>query len=162
MQFPVLDLGWSTQPHHSSISYAYTAKKKCGQIESVCNLKLMVSNLQNLIFRYLPPAVFKLQMFQWFTSTESCLQCQKWSPYKGRGAFSTPICVKKDGLASDDQGFSTASQGSSHVHSMSWLCPPTCPYPTFLLAQTYLWFGQLITHGQSCHDEYTHHQWLKG
>ena len=69
MQFPALDLGWSTQPHYSSISYAYIAKKKCGQIESVCNLKLTVSNLQNLIFGYLPPAVFKLQMFQWYSST---------------------------------------------------------------------------------------------
>ena len=41
-------------------------------------------------------------------NTENCLQCQKWSPYKGRGAVSTPIYVKEErnGLASADQGFS--------------------------------------------------------
>ena len=28
--------------------------------------------------------------------TENCLQCPKWSPYKGRGAVSMPVCAKKE------------------------------------------------------------------
>ena len=38
----------------------------------------------------------------------------------------------RNGPASADQGCSTSSQGSCHVHGTSWLCPPTSPYPTFL------------------------------
>ena len=65
--------------------------------------------------------------------TEGCLQCQKWSHYKGRAAFYMPICVKKkrNSQASAEQGFSTASQHSRHVHCMSCLCLPTSSYPTF-------------------------------
>ena len=46
-------------------------------------------------------------------------------PLKGRGVLSTPICVKKEGnaQASANQGFSTASQGSYHVHGT-----PCCPF----------------------------------
>ena len=61
---------------------------------------------------------------QWMLlPTESCLQCQTWSPWKGRGALSMPIFVKteRNGQASVDQDFSTASQGSCHVHGIQWL-----------------------------------------
>ena len=46
-------------------------------------------------------------------------------PLKGRGVLSTPICVKKEGnaQASANRGFSTASQGSYHVHGT-----PCCPF----------------------------------
>ena len=40
--------------------------------------------------------------------TENCLQWQKWSSYKGGGAFLCPT--------SANQGFLIASQGSCHVH----------------------------------------------
>ena len=58
---------------------------------------------------------------QWMLlPTESCLQCQTWSPWKGRRALSMPVFVKmeRNGQASVDQGFSTASQGSRHVHGI--------------------------------------------
>ena len=66
--------------------------------------------------------------------TENCLQYQKWSPYKGRGVVSMPVCVKRErnGLASADQGLSRANQDSCHVHGI--LCPSS-PIPPFLLAQ---------------------------
>ena len=65
--------------------------------------------------------------------TKNCLQIQKWCPYKRR-VISAPICANKvrNGLASADQSYSRANQGSCHVHGMSWLCPPSS---TFLLAQ---------------------------
>ena len=73
--------------------------------------------------------------------TEKCLLCQKWSPYKRRAMVSMFVCAKKkrNGPASADQGLSTASQDSHHVHNMLWLCPPTSPYPTlFVKSKTYL------------------------
>ena len=60
--------------------------------------------------------------YQWILFlTENRLQCQKSSPYKGRGAVSTPICGKKErnGPASADNGLSTDSQESHYVHVMS-------------------------------------------
>ena len=75
---------------------------------------------------------------QWtLLPTENCLQCQKWSPKKGRESLSTPVCVKmeRNGQASDDQGFSTASQGSCHVHGILRLTHPPPPIPPFLLTQ---------------------------
>ena len=81
--------------------------------------------------------------------TENCLQYQKWCPYKGRGVVSMPVCANKvrNGPASADQGHSTASQGSCHVHGTPCWNPPTSPYPT----SPYLENGlrQLITCGQS-------------
>ena len=55
--------------------------------------------------------------------TKSCLKCQRWSPYKVKEAFSTPICARKqtNGSPSIDQGFSTGSCNR--------------PVPPFLLAQ---------------------------
>ena len=50
--------------------------------------------------------------------TKNCLQIWKWWPYKGRGVISVPICAKKvrNSPPSANQGCSTASQGSDHVH----------------------------------------------
>ena len=81
--------------------------------------------------------------------TESCLQCQKWSPEK---ALSTPVCVKKErnGPASVNQGFSTASQGSCHLHGTLCWNPPVshliCEWKTYLQNGLH----QLITCSQSC------------
>ena len=46
---------------------------------------------------------------------------------------SMPICVKKErnGPASANQGFSTATQGTCHVHSTPRYNLPTFLYPTF-------------------------------
>ena len=48
-----------------------------------------------------------------------------------------PSCVqhakRRNGPARGAQDLSTASQNSLHVHGMSWLCPPTSPYPIFML-----------------------------
>ena len=57
--------------------------------------------------------------------TENCLQCQKWSPYKGRGGFSILVCVKneRNAQASADQGFSTAKTATMYMawHVMTML-----------------------------------------
>ena len=98
--------------------------------------------------------------------TENCLWNQKWSPWKGRGLVSTPVCAKKerDGPACADQGLSIASQDSRHIHGMPWMCPPTTPIPPFLLAQN-LSSKQIAPTDNirpKLHDEYTRHQLLKG
>ena len=67
--------------------------------------------------------------------TKSCLKCQKWSPYKVKGVFSTPICARKqtNGLPGMDQGFSTGSCNGRHALSPRVVHPPTSPLPPFLL-----------------------------
>ena len=92
-----------------------------------------------------PNHTHSLASFQWselsdqraLHLTECCLQVQKWCPYKGRGVIPEPVCASKvrNGPAGADQGFSTASQGSCHVHGTPSWNPPTSPYLTFLLAQ---------------------------
>ena len=59
------------------------------------------------------------------------LQYRKWCPYKWRGLVSTPIYARKvrNGPAGADQGHSTASQGSCHVHGTPCWKPPTLPPP---------------------------------
>ena len=49
--------------------------------------------------------------------TKGCLNCQKWSPYKVKGAFSTPICARKptNGPPVIDQRFSTGSCNRHHA-----------------------------------------------
>ena len=67
--------------------------------------------------------------------TESCLQIQKWCPYKARGVVPEPVCANKvrNGPATANQGSSLASQGSCHVHGTpGWTHPPP-PIPPFLL-----------------------------
>ena len=74
-----------------------------------------------------------------------------------------PICDKKERNAqpSADQGFSTASQGSYHVHAETH---PPSPIPPFMLAQNLSSKRIAPTDNMRLkfHDEYTHHQWLKG
>ena len=74
----------------------------------------------------------------WPNHTHSLASFQ-WSgcPYKARGVVPEPVCANKvrNGPASADQGFSTASQGSCHVHGTpGWTHPPP-PIPPFFLAQ---------------------------
>ena len=66
--------------------------------------------------------------------TKNCLNCQKWSPYKVKGVFSTPICARKktNGTLVIDQGYSTGSY--NHHHAEQWTHPPP-PIPPFLLTQ---------------------------
>ena len=67
--------------------------------------------------------------------TKNCLNyqnCQKWSPYKAKGAFSTPFCARKQtsGPPIIDQGFSTGSCNRHHALSGRAVDPPTSPCPT--------------------------------
>ena len=83
-----------------------------------------------------PNHTHSLASFQWsgfsdqraLQLTESCLQIQKWCPYKVRGVVPEPVCANKarNGPAIADQGSSLASQG--------WTHPPP-PTPPFLLVQ---------------------------
>ena len=96
----------------------------------------------------------------WKLST--VLEMEAEEPY----IVSTPVCVKRErnGQASADQGFSTASQGSCHVHGSSrWTHPPP-PIPPFLLAQNLSSKRIAPTDNMrpKLHDEYTRYQWLKG
>ena len=65
--------------------------------------------------------------------TESCLQIQKWCPYKARGVVPEPVCANKarNGPATADQGSSLASQGSCHVHGTPGWTHPAPPIPPF-------------------------------
>jgi len=86
-----------------------------------------------------PNHTYSLASFQWsglsdqqaLQLTESCLQIQKWCPYKVRGVVPEPACANKvrNGEAAADQGSFLASQGSCHVHATPG--SPTSPYPTF-------------------------------
>ena len=71
----------------------------------------------------------------------------KWCPYKGRGVISTHVCASNviNGPASADQGHSTPSQGSWHVHHTLCQWQPTSPIPPFLLVQNLSSKCQLIT-----------------
>ena len=64
--------------------------------------------------------------------TESCLKSQKWSPYKVKVPFSTPVCTRKqkDGPSSADQSHSIASCNSRHAQSAKAVHLPTSPCPT--------------------------------
>ena len=74
------------------------------------------------------------------------------------------ICVKKErnGPASADQGFSTASQGRCYVHGPRTETRPPLPIPPFLLAQNLSSKRIVPTDNMwpKLQDEYT--QWLKG
>ena len=68
--------------------------------------------------------------------TKSCLNCQKWSPYKVKGAFSTPICPRKqtNGPPVIDQGFSTGScTATMRCQAERWTYPPPPPYLVCIL-----------------------------
>ena len=78
-----------------------------------------------------------------------------------RSGFYTSLCFRGC-LATADQGLPTASQDSHYVHGMSWICLPTSPYPTFLLAQNLSSkrFVLIDIFRPKLHDEYTRHQLL--
>ena len=65
--------------------------------------------------------------------TKSCLKSHKWSHYKVKGAFSTPICARKqtNSPPGTDQGFFIASCNSRHALSAR----AVDPLPPFLLVQ---------------------------
>ena len=99
-------------------------------------------------------------------TSEYHLHCQKWSQ-KGRGALSTPVCVKKErnGQATADQGFFVYSQ--PRQLPCAWLpklkTHPPLHIPPFLLAQN-LSLKRISPNDNMLpmlHDEYTCHQWLK-
>ena len=72
--------------------------------------------------------------------------------------------MERNGPASANQGFCTASQSSAEVHGTSCWKPPNSPYPTFLLMQN-LSSKQIVPTDNmrsKLHDEYAHHQWLEG
>ena len=114
--------------------------------------------------------------------TEYCLQVQKWCPYKGRGVYPEPVCANmvRNGPASADQGFSTASQCSCHVHGtpsrprlfysqpMQLPCArhPELkpPIPPFMLVQNLSSKRIAPTDNMrpKSDDAMWHHQWLKG
>ena len=67
-------------------------------LQASTELRVLPSSLSGFMTSAMPSLV-SLQWSglsdQWtLLPTESCLQCQNWSPYKGRGAVSTPVCVK--------------------------------------------------------------------
>ena len=58
--------------------------------------------------------------------------CQKWSPYKVKGAFSMPVCARKQTNCPPgiDQGFSTDNCNACHALSARGVQTPTSPCPT--------------------------------
>ena len=64
--------------------------------------------------------------------TKNCLNCQKLSPYKVKGAFSTPVCARKEtnGPPVNDPDFPTGSCNRHHALSRRAVDPPTSPCPT--------------------------------
>ena len=83
-------------------------------------------------------------------------------PIKRQRSLIYPICVKKErnGQAGANQGFSTASQGSCHVHGTPYWNLPTPPIPPFLLVQN-LPSKQIVPSDKmwsKLHDDYSRHQ----
>ena len=69
--------------------------------------------------------------------TKSCLNCRKWSPYKVKGAFSTPVCVRKQTNGPPiftKASLQAAATATVHCQAEQWTHPPP-PVPPFLLAQ---------------------------
>ena len=89
---------------------------------------------------------------QMLRKTQNCLQCWKWIPYNGREVVFTAK-KERNSPVSADQGLSTTSQNSCHVHgTCDYACAPP-PYPT-LFASTKPTFKmglrKVITCSQSC------------
>ena len=82
--------------------------------------------------------------------TESCLKSRKWSPYKVKGPFSTPVCTKmqKNGPYSADQALSIASCNSHHALSAKAVHPPTSPCLTLSASAKPIFKTE---------DDYSHH-----
>ena len=64
--------------------------------------------------------------------TKSCLKCQKLGPYEVKGAFSKPVCARKQTNCPPgiDEGFSTGSCNRRHELSARAVYPATSPCPT--------------------------------
>ena len=101
-----------------------------------------------------------LASFQWsglsnqqtLLLTENCLQCQKWSTYKGTGAVSMPICAKREWPSQcRPRPFYSQPKQPPSAHCLVTM-PTHLPYPAHFASKTYLQNGlcQLITCGQSC------------
>ena len=88
------------------------------------------------------------RMFDW-----SCLQHQKWCPYKGRGVFTTPVCTNTILQPAIPQPAKAAAMCTA-CHDYAHLPAPTA---FFLLAQNLSSkrIDQLISYGQS-HDVRRH------
>ena len=90
--------------------------------------------------------------------TNSCLECQKWSPCKVKGVFSTSICVRKqtNGPADIDQGISTGSCNRCHVLSARLVHPGSLSITFFHRCLQHVkmteWKGD-ITFTASCLDD---------
>jgi len=70
---------------------------------------------------------------QWMpVQTENCPQCQEWRFYKVRVVFLKLLCVKRkrNGLPSDNRGFSISKHDSRHVLWCGGWHPSTSPCPT--------------------------------
>ena len=109
-----------------------------------------------------PNHTHSLVSFQWsgfsdqraLQLTESCLQIQKWCPYKARGVVPEPICANK----------ARNGQGSCHVHgTLGWTHPPP-PIPPFLLVQNLSSKRIAPTDNMrpKSDDAIWRHRWLKG
>ena len=84
---------------------------------------------------------------------------------QGEGVVPEPLCANKvrNGPASTEQGFSTASQGSYHVYG-TLLKPTHLPYPTFLIPQNLSskWIAPTDNIRPKSDDTIWRHWWLTG
>ena len=100
---------------------------------------------------------------QWtLLPTENGLQCLKWSPYKGRGAFSTLGCVKRREMAHPVP--TNAFLQPVKTATMCTACHDYAhpPPPTFFASAKPI-FKQIASTDNmrpKLHDKYTPHQWL--
>ena len=104
--------------------------------------------------------VYSLASLQWsgpsdqwmLLPTQSCLQCQKMSPQRGRRALSTPVCVKKEKWPSQCRPRVFCSQ--PRQLPCAWHRAETRQPLPFSLAQNLVFKTDcaywLLTCGQSC------------
>ena len=88
--------------------------------------------------------------------TESYLQPQKWSPYKGRGAVSMGVVLKRREMAQTKVFLQPTKRTTMCCYPESEI-HPLFPY----LQNSYSkWIVPTDNMWQNLRDEYTHHQWL--
>ena len=99
------------------------------------------ASLRQSLWIHDPNHTHSLASFQWSSERSTWLNAayksKNGAPTRGEEWFLSLFVLNKvrNGLASADQGFSTASQGSCHVYGTPSWNPPTSPYPAFLLVQ---------------------------